>query len=68
MNGNQDREVKYYLYNKFNDNLKLNKFESVPYILVYEDDKIIDEINFYEVFEKEINPTNSLTNKLKNLL
>ena len=40
----------------------------MPYMIVYEDDKIIEEIDFYEILEKEIDPTVFLTNKLEKLL
>ena len=68
MNLKQEYEIKYFIYNKYNDNLMLKKFNSVPHLIVYEDDKIIKEINVYKIFSEELNPFEALTNQLEKLL
>ena len=61
---NPNLNSKVYVYNKFNENLLFKKIITVPYIVIYDDDKIIKEINLYKILENENNPKEILIDNL----
>ena len=60
--------MNYYYYDKYNENLFLKKTRTVPSILIYDDGEIAKDINVYDIFLKEMNPDDVLTEIIKTFI